>query len=76
MAIERRRNAAVMYLILGAVFLVLGAVAWAVAPVNPSHWWNLVLGVAWLASGSFAMVRYRRQMTAFIEENGIDAGRR
>ncbi len=76
MAIERRRNAAVTYLILGAAFLVFGAVVWAVAPVKPAHWWNLVLGIAWLASGSVEMARYRRQMAAFIEENGIDAGRR
>ncbi len=76
MAIERRRNAAVAYLVIGAAWLIFGAIGWAVAPGISTHWWNFGLAIAWLASGSYELWRYRRQTAAFIEENGVDAGRR
>jgi len=76
MALERRRNAAVAYLVIGAVWFIFWAILWAVPPDAPIHWVNLVLSIAWLVSGSVELWRYRRLMAAFIEENGVDAGRR
>jgi hypothetical protein len=76
MAIDRRRKAAVAYLAIGAAWLIFGAIGWAVAPESSTHWWNLGLAIAWLASGSLELWRYRRQMAAFVEENRVAAGRR
>ena len=51
MAIERRRNAAGAYLLIGVAWLIFWAIMWAVPPETPTHWVNLVLAIAWLASG-------------------------
>jgi hypothetical protein len=76
MALQRRRNAAVAYLVIGAAWFIYWVLLLAVPPETPTHWVNLVLAIAWLASGAFELRRYRRQMAAFTEESGVDAGRR
>lgn len=71
MAMHRRRKSGILYLVFGAVWLAFWAIGWAVAAGDRMHWWSLVMAVAWLASGSFELWRYRRQAAAFMHEDGV-----
>lgn len=72
-AIERGRKAGIVYLILGLAYLVLWSFARAVSADEGMPWWTLFLGLAWLGSGTFELVRYRRRMAAFTKQGELDA---
>lgn len=72
MAIERIRTAAVIWLSLGGIWVMVALIQ----VVISGEFLNLVLGAGWVVIGAVTLIRYRHEIKAFTVENGEDAGRR
>jgi hypothetical protein len=74
MAIDRKRTVALLQLIGGAVFLLIGLIV-----LDPSRgvtaWLLPGIAVFWIAVGVYGVIRHRRELAAFEAQSGVGAGR-